>query len=97
MVSAVIQMFIAGFDTTSSILSVTLCCLATNQEAQEKLYKEIMDTFESVENLEEEELDYTKIQVFSNFVLSVLIQGNTRKNMRSLYRKDSQSFFTCCI
>ena len=68
MVSAVIQMFFAGFDTTSSILSVVMCCLALNQESQERLHEEIADNFENIKELGQEELDYSKIQVHSQSV-----------------------------
>ena len=59
LVSAVIQMFLAGFDTTSTVLSVTMYYLAKNQECQEKLSREVTDNFDNVD----EELDYGKVQV----------------------------------
>ena len=89
MVSAVIQMFFAGFDTTSSILSVALCCLARNQESQEKLFQEIADNFENLQDIDtEEELDYAKIQVGKyrrSSTVAVKSGGDTRGGLKPFF------------
>ncbi|CAJ0581974.1 unnamed protein product, partial [Mesorhabditis spiculigera] len=47
---------LAGYETTSTALSFAMWCLAESEEAQERLYNDIIDTFG-----ESGELDYEKV------------------------------------
>ena len=40
-----IQFYLAGYDTTSTSLSMAAYCLAMNQETQDKLYEEAKEAF----------------------------------------------------
>jgi cytochrome P450 len=47
LVAQCMQIFVAGYETTSTTLSFICDCLATNPEVQEKLYAEVVDKFPS--------------------------------------------------
>ena len=52
------QFFIAGYDTTATSLSMVAYCLATNQEAQDKLYEEAKEAFSN--EVESEKINFFK-------------------------------------
>ncbi len=47
LIANAVVLFFAGFDTSSSSLSMALAYLATNPDVQEKLYQEINDAIQA--------------------------------------------------
>ncbi len=50
LIANTVVLFFAGFDTSSSALTMTLAYLATNPDVQEKLYQEINDAVQAKDN-----------------------------------------------
>lgn len=60
MISNALIIFFAGYDTSSSMMSIVLYYMAKNQDIQEKLHEEIMDAIEA--NSDDQHLDYNVVQ-----------------------------------
>ena len=52
--------FLAGYETTTTSLSMAAYCLATNQEAQDKLYEEAKEAFANEVEREREKNEFYK-------------------------------------
>ncbi len=74
LVSNAIQMFTAGYETTSTILAIALFHLAKHPDVQERAWKEVDEVFAELEN--EEDLDYRAIQKLS--YLEAVLQETAR-------------------
>ncbi len=57
LVANIIQLFLAGYETTSTIMAVALFHLAKNPDVQERLKEEISEAFES-----SKDFDYYEVQ-----------------------------------
>ena len=58
--SNALLLFMAGFDTSASLMAVLMVMLAKHQEIQDKVYQEVKDAVE--ENNGDHSLDYNTIQ-----------------------------------
>uniref|UniRef100_A0A1I8Q7H4 Cytochrome P450 n=1 Tax=Stomoxys calcitrans TaxID=35570 RepID=A0A1I8Q7H4_STOCA len=76
-----VDMLIAGADTTSTIMSGALLCLATNAEKQQKLREEILNTVGKTEKFTMENmknLPYLRAFIKESLRLYPIIFGNMR-------------------
>ncbi len=62
MVSNALVLFFAGFDTTSTVLSVCLALLAQNPDVQETLRREVQDAISNSSKEKGQDLDYAVVQ-----------------------------------
>ena len=80
------QFFVAGFDTSSLILSSTLLELALNRHVQNKLHEEIDNYLQKNNN----EITYEIIQRMP--YLHKVVQGNVLINLHSRYSLHEEVF-----
>ena len=69
----VFLMLFAGFDTSSTVLSICCAYLAKQQDAQEKLFAEVQEAIESEGS---QHLDYNTVQTLP--YLDKFINGETQ-------------------